>query len=123
MAGIQGFRRHDLAEGPATPGMTRRQATSGHNVSILEVTTEPETFSGWHHHGEHTTCGYVVEGTLRFEWGPGGGESVELGSGDFFVVPPNTVHREGNPGSVQQRLVGFRFGTGPSVVNVEAPDA
>jgi uncharacterized RmlC-like cupin family protein len=102
--------------------MTRRQGVSSAGVSILEVTTQPETFSGWHHHGEHTTCGYVIDGSLRFEWGPGGQSSVELQSGDFFVVPPQTVHREGNPGTTMQRLVGFRLGTGPSVVNVDGPD-
>jgi mannose-6-phosphate isomerase-like protein (cupin superfamily) len=43
-------------------------------------------------------------------------------AGDFFVVPPHTVHREGNPGSEEQVLVGVRVGSGPTVINVEHPD-
>ena len=121
MGSIEGIRGGDLPGGPATAGMLRKQATVGDQVSVVEVQTDPETFSGWHHHGDHTTCGYVLEGKLRFEWSPGGAESIELGGGDFFVVPPNTVHREGNPGAQVQHLVGFRFGTGPSVVNVDGP--
>jgi mannose-6-phosphate isomerase-like protein (cupin superfamily) len=43
-------------------------------------------------------------------------------AGDFFVVPPHTVHREGNPGSEEQVLVRVRVGSGPTVINVERPD-
>ena len=102
--------------------MIRRQAALAENVWAVDVHTEPSTFSGWHHHGEYTTCGYLIAGQLRFEFGPGGQQSVDLAPGDFFVVPPHTVHREGNPGTEEQVLVGVRIGTGPTVINVDGPD-
>jgi uncharacterized RmlC-like cupin family protein len=32
--------------------------------------------SGWHHHGEHDTAVYVVDGGLRMEFGPEGREII-----------------------------------------------
>jgi uncharacterized RmlC-like cupin family protein len=112
----------DLAAGAPTAGMVRNSAFEAAELWFGEVRTEPGVRSGWHHHGERTTYGYVVAGRLRFEFGPGGGQSVEAGPGDFFVVPPQTVHRESNPSTQEQVLVGARVGTGPSVVNVDGPD-
>jgi len=111
-----------LEAAPPTAGMTRSTAFASETLWMGEVHTEPEAISGWHHHGEYTTYGYVVAGGIRFEFGPGGRESVEARPGDFFVVPPGTVHREGNPGSDEQILVGVRIGQGPTVINVDGPD-
>jgi uncharacterized RmlC-like cupin family protein len=102
--------------------MRRKQGPLANGVVAVEVHTAPHEFSGWHHHGEYTTCGFVIDGQLRFEFGPGGRESVELAAGDFFLVPPRTVHREGNPGSREQVAVAVRMGTGQTIFNVEGPD-
>jgi uncharacterized RmlC-like cupin family protein len=112
-----------LESGPSTGGMTRKTAVAGDDIWMGEVRTEAGAMSGWHHHGEHTTYGYIIAGRARVEFGPGGGQSLEGASGDFFVVPPHTVHREGNPGSEEQVLVAIRLGNGPSVINVEGPSA
>jgi uncharacterized RmlC-like cupin family protein len=64
----------------------------------------------------------VIAGRLRLEFGPGGARSVEAGPGEFFYVPPATIHREGNPASHDQVLVGFRVGPGPTVFNVDGPE-
>jgi len=112
-----------LESGPPTAGMTRKTAIAGDDVWMGEVHTDPGAMSGWHHHGEHTTYGYVISGKVRVDFGPSGGQSLEGGAGDFFEVPPHTVHREGNPGSEEQVLVAVRIGTGPSVINVKGPDA
>jgi uncharacterized RmlC-like cupin family protein len=112
----------ELEAGPTTAGMTRKTAVAGDEVWMGEVRTEPGAMSGWHHHGEHTTYGYVIEGRVRVEFGPGGSKSLEGGAGDFFVVPPHTVHREGNPGSHEHVLAGIRIGKGPSVINVDGPE-
>lgn len=109
----------DLA--PATAGMHRRGGQIATDVNVLHVRTEPGAMSGWHHHGECTTYGFVLSGTLRFEYGPEGGESVELQPGDAFMVPPGLVHREGNPAAVEQTLVGLRIGPEPTVINVSEP--
>ena len=115
---------HDALEpGPSTAGMVRNTAATTDTLWVGEVRTTPGARSGWHHHGEHTTYGRVVSGELQFEFGPNGAESVVARAGDFFVVPPHTVHREGNPGSEEQVLVGVRVGTGPTVINVEGPES
>jgi uncharacterized RmlC-like cupin family protein len=104
---------HDeLQAGPPTPGMDRRQAFAADDAWFGEVAAEPETISGWHHHGEHTTYGRVLGGAIRFEFGAGGSEAIELGPGDFFEVPPHTVHREGNPGTEQALVILARVGSG-----------
>lgn len=113
----------ELSTGPATPGMTRRQAFATDDVWVGEVLTAPGTISGWHHHGEHTTYGRVIEGSACVEFGPDGSETLEAGPGDFFVVPPHTVHRESNPGEAEHVLVVTRIGSGPTVFEVEGPDS
>jgi uncharacterized RmlC-like cupin family protein len=113
----------ELESGPPTPGMDRKTAIAGDEVWMGEVHTDPGVMSGWHHHGEHTTYGRVLEGKVRVEFGSGGESSLEGGAGDFFMVPPHTIHREGNPGSERHILMAIRIGQGPSVINVEGPDA
>jgi uncharacterized RmlC-like cupin family protein len=103
--------------------MVRNTAATTDTLWVGEVRTTPGAPSGWHHHGEHTTYGRVVSGEIRFESGPNGAESVVARDGDFFVVPPHTVHREGNPGVEEQVLAGIRVGTGPTVINVEGPES
>jgi uncharacterized RmlC-like cupin family protein len=111
----------DLVENVPTPGMERREAASG-EARIIAVRTQSGFVSGWHHHGGYATYGYVMAGRLRLESGPGGSLVVEAGPGDFFIVPPETVHREGNPAGEEQVIVGFRVGSGVTVVNVDGPD-
>lgn len=101
--------------------MQRREGMLGGDVHAVGVRTDPGRVSGWHHHGDHVTYGWVVSGRLRFESGPGGEEVAEIGPGGFFRVPPHTIHRESNPGEQGQVLVGFRVGSGRAVVNVDGP--
>jgi uncharacterized RmlC-like cupin family protein len=112
-----------LETGPMTPGMSRAQAFASDAVWVGEVHTDPGSASGWHHHGEHATYGRVLSGAARVDFGPGGATTLEAGPGDFFFVPPNTVHRESNPGDDKSLLVVVRVGSGPAVVNVDGPDA
>jgi uncharacterized RmlC-like cupin family protein len=111
-----------MPAGPATEAMTRTLAAVDETISAVAARSAPQTISGWHHHGSHTTCVYVVRGRTRIEWGPGGRESAEVSAGDFYVISPNTIHREGNPGSEDQVIVGFQLGSGPVVVNVLRPE-
>lgn len=101
--------------------MDRLEAFADESLWMGDVHAAPGSVSGWHHHGEHSTVGRVVSGTLRFEFGSGGHESVEVGPGDYFVVPPGVVHREGNPGADEGLVVLVRQGTGPTVINVDGP--
>jgi len=102
--------------------MSRRQVSVGKNVTVGEVRNRPNSSSGWHHHGEHTTYVYVAKGKVRIEYGPDGKESVEVDAGDFYVIQPNTIHREGNPGPEEQLIIGFKLGEGQADVNVEKPE-
>jgi uncharacterized RmlC-like cupin family protein len=111
-----------LDEAIPTRGMVRRDGLIAEHLRVIHVTTAPDTASGWHHHAQHETIGYVLAGRLRLEWGRGGERVVDAGPGDYFRVPPGVVHRESNPDDVEQLVVGFRIGSGVSVVNVDGPD-
>ena len=78
-------RAEELVENVPTPGMERRGAVAG-PVQIISVRTRPGLVSGWHHHADYTTCGYVVAGRLRLESGPAGTSVVEGGPGETVAV-------------------------------------
>jgi uncharacterized RmlC-like cupin family protein len=65
---------------------------------------------------------YVLSGSLRFEFGPGGADDVVATAGDFAHVPAGLVHRESTRSSDPCEVVVVRAGRGPSTVNVEGPD-
>jgi uncharacterized RmlC-like cupin family protein len=111
-----------LTDADPTPGMRRRQAFAADGLWAGVVHTEPGATSGWHHHGEHETSLYVVDGEMRLEFGPGGTESVRAQAGDFIHVPAHTVHRESNPAAITSTAVIARSGQGAPTINVEGPD-
>jgi uncharacterized RmlC-like cupin family protein len=49
-----------------------------------------------HHHGEAETAVYVLKGRVRVYFGEDLKEPIETGPGNYFFVPPNTHHIEGN---------------------------
>ena len=121
---IRAVRSDDLALADPTPGMTRRRAFEAPGLWAGVVDTEPGVASGWHHHGEHESSIYLVEGTMRLEFGPGGRSVVDAEPGDFVHVPAGVVHRELNPGDVVCQVVIARAGSGGvPTVNVDGPDA
>jgi uncharacterized RmlC-like cupin family protein len=103
--------------------MIREEAVATGGMWAGFVRTAVRETSGWHHHGDYETSIYVVTGSVRMESGPGGGDVIEAGPGDFFYVPPGAVHREGNPGDEEAHLIVVRAGSGPAVVNVDGPAA
>ena len=102
--------------------MSRQLAMHEDGMWTGLVDTEPGAVSGWHHHGEHESSLYVVEGAMRLEFGPGGRSVVDAEPGDFVHVPAGVVHRESNPGGVVSRAVIARAGDGVPTVNVDGPD-
>jgi len=104
-----------------TPGVLRERAFSADDVWIGVVTTEPGDISAWHHHGDHDTYAYVVSGTKRIEYGPGGAQSLTAGPGDFVHLPKGLIHREGNPSEEVSRSIASRLGSGPPTINVDGP--
>jgi uncharacterized RmlC-like cupin family protein len=104
-----------------TPGKAREQAIDVEGLWSGMVRTEPGVASGWHHHGEHDTSVYVIQGTVRIEFGPGGAQALDAGPGDFVHIPKHVVHREINAGSTPSQEVITRSGTGPLTINVDGP--
>ena len=119
---IRVVRPADLQPADPTPGMLRRAAFEARGLWTGLVDTEPGAESGWHHHGQHESSLYVLTGTLRLDFGPGGQSTVEAHEGDFVHVPAGVVHREGNPGATTSRAVIARAGGGVPTVNVTGPD-
>lgn len=111
----------ERVEGQPTPGMTREQAVQTEGMWAGFVRTDPGMVSGWHHHGSYESSIYVLTGSLRMEFGPGGSESFDAGPGDFVFVGKQVVHRESNPSTEPAAIVVVRAGEGEPVVNVEGP--
>jgi uncharacterized RmlC-like cupin family protein len=112
-----------LLPGAATPGVQRELAFDVAGATVMRARAEPSAASGWHHHGGRAVLGYVLRGAARFEFGPGGGETVDVPTGGFFHVPAGLVHRDVNPLEELQEILMTVVGEGPLVVNVDGPDA
>jgi uncharacterized RmlC-like cupin family protein len=104
-----------------TPGVLREVAFDTGRATLMRARADAGAASGWHHHGERDVLGYVVRGRARFEFGPRGGESTEVGEGGFFHVPAGLVHRDVNPLDEPQEIILTVVGEGPLVVNVDGP--
>ncbi len=52
--------------------MRRRVAFEADGHWFGHVEAAPETMSGWHHHGDNVTMGYVLQGKVTLEFGPDG---------------------------------------------------
>jgi len=120
--GVRRVAPEERTEGAATPGMVREQAVATGGMWAGLVRTEAGMVSGWHHHGTCESTIYVVSGVLRMEFGPGGRDVLEGRPGDFLYIAPGAVHREGNPGDEESRIVVARAGSGEPVFNVDGPD-
>ena len=110
-----------LRPGATTPGVTRELALEIKDATVMRARAEAGASSGWHHHGERDVLGYVVLGRARFEFGPGGAQTVDVETGGFFHVPAGLVHRDINPSDGPQEIIMTVVGSGPLVVNVDGP--
>jgi uncharacterized RmlC-like cupin family protein len=108
--------------GAETPGMIREDAVATDRMWAGVARTGAGMVSGWHHHGEYESTIYVLSGALRMEFGSGGAEVLEAGSGDFLYVAPGAVHRESNPTDGESQIVVVRSGSGEPVTNVDGPE-
>ncbi len=111
-----------LQEAQGTPGLRRRVAFEADGHWFGHVEASPQTMSGWHHHGDNVTLGYVLKGKVTLEFGPGGREQVEVTEGEYFEVPKHLVHREGNMSTEAGEIILGRVGEGPVVFSVDGPD-
>jgi uncharacterized RmlC-like cupin family protein len=108
--------------GPPGAGFVRQEVLSDGPVWVGVVTTEPGTASPWHHHGEHQTYVYVLEGEATVEFGEDGEQRrTARADGAVHVLPGGLVHREINEGATPNKMLVIRVGTGPAVFAVERP--
>jgi uncharacterized RmlC-like cupin family protein len=70
-----------------TTNIQRGQAFAHDGVWAGFVDFPGGASTGWHHHGDYATYGYVTSGAMTVEFGPGGRELVEIGEGDFIYIP------------------------------------
>jgi uncharacterized RmlC-like cupin family protein len=120
---IRCIRPDDRHLADPTPGVAREQAIATDGLWSGFVRTDPGVLSGWHHHGDHDTSIFVVEGSMRIEFGPSGAAAIDAEAGDFVHVSKHVVHREANHGDTTSHLVVTRAGHGVTTVNVEGPPA
>lgn len=123
MGALEVKRQDQLTDGPATPGIIRRVAFKQGLATVMLATTEPGVVSGWHTHTGHDIYGFVVSGKARFEQDSESEEATIISPGEFFHLPPHTVHRESNPSSEEpSQVLLFIAGDGPLVENVPGPE-
>lgn len=109
-------------EGDSTQGMVRDKVFEKENIVVGRSRVAGGVSSAWHHHGKRDVYGFIVSGTLRFEYGKGGGDFAVALTGDFFHIPAGLIHRDVNPdGRIEAVVVNIMSGRGPSVVNVDRP--
>jgi uncharacterized RmlC-like cupin family protein len=119
---IDVIREADMKPGDPTEGIVRRKAFDTGTVLVAQSRVAPRVVSGWHHHGTRTLFGYLVSGRLRFDFGPGGKNSVEIHPGEYFRIAPRAIHRDVNPSLMEEvSVVNVLVGEGPSLVNVPGP--
>lgn len=108
--------------GPADLPFVRQEMFSDGHVWMGIVTTEPQSASPWHHHGEYETYVYMLEGEATLEFGAGGAERLHAtADGSLHIIPPGLAHREINTGTEANRMFVIRIGEGPAVVPLDGP--
>ncbi len=106
-------------------GMTRFEAIGGSTVGtrslrLGRVVAHAGMISAVHHHGDCETAVYLMSGRVIMLFGPGLRERIELVPGDFFFVPPWTIHAEANLGSEDAAFIVAQ--SSPQGIAVNLPD-
>ena len=110
--------------GPTTLGLGERKHVDrdGRWVGISGwIQNDAGDVSGWHHHAANDTFVYVIRGSVTIEFGPGESDRIEGRAGDFFFVPPNTIHREITGSETDLEAIILRIGSEPEHVEVAGP--
>ncbi len=116
-------RAADMTDGPNTPGQPRKTAYEAGGIwTGVTTVTAKDIPSQWHHHKDHDSIMYMLNGEIRVDWGDGGEKSFTLKPGDFAFFRRGVIHRaqilecEGDCNFVVVRL-----GEGETVENVQGP--
>ncbi|MGI8855738.1 MAG: cupin domain-containing protein [Thermomicrobiales bacterium] len=106
-------------------GMTRYEAIGGGTVGtralrLGRVVAHAGMISAVHHHGDCETAVYLMSGRVLMLFGPDLRERIELVPGDFFFVPPWTIHAEANLSGEDAAFIVAQ--SSPQGVAVNLPD-
>jgi quercetin dioxygenase-like cupin family protein len=102
-------------------GVGRRQVFESESGQVIEIRVTPGLTGGWHHHGKRTMYGFVVAGKFAMDFNPDQKERVVLSKGDFFLIPPELVHRDVNPNAEEATIMIFNIGPGPATIEAVGP--
>ena len=108
---------------PAMSGTERRQQFERDGRWADWIGNDAGDVSDWHHHAGNDTYVYISRGSVTVEFGPGGRESAVARAGDFFIVPPQTIHREITGDDSDLEAFVIRIGGEPEHVGVDGPEA
>jgi len=81
----------------------------------------PGARTPWHHHGSREFVGYVISGSVTFEFDSDGVKREEASEGQFFRIPPMVVHRDVNESDGTTLIAVVSAGGGPLSVEAPAP--
>lgn len=116
-------RGEDMTDGPNTPGQPRQTAYEADGIwTGVTTVTAKDIPSQWHHHKDHDSIMYMLNGEIRVDWGVSGERSFTLKPGDFAFFRRGVIHRaqilecDGDCNFVVVRL-----GQGETVENVDGP--
>lgn len=112
-----------MPEPPGTEGRQFHDADGRWVGWASWIQNEAGDVSGWHHHAANATYVYVIRGSVTVDFGPGGGERIVARAGEFFIVPPETIHRETTSQDADLEAFVIRVGGEPEHVNVDGPQA
>jgi uncharacterized RmlC-like cupin family protein len=104
-------------------GAAGEEAYADPNGWVGYLALDPGSASGWHHHGDWNSYACVLRGVLRWEFGPGGADAVEVAAGDTGRMPARLIHRDVSAGTEPLEMILFRAGTGQLTIDVDGPDA
>lgn len=91
----------------------------GSHVGLSRLS--PGAVTAWHHHAACNFYGYVIEGTVTLEFGPGGHRSEAVSAGHFLRIPPHLVHRDVNQTDRTVLVATVCVGEGPMSEIVDGP--
>ncbi len=119
------IKKHELENPSAeqSEGMQRGEAFAHDGVWAGFSAFPGGATTGWHHHGDYATYGYITKGQMFVEYGDGGGERVEVSAGDFVYIPAHLVHRESVASEGGEGAIVRVGGKGATIFNVDGPDS
>lgn len=114
--------RSAFVDEPGPSVLNRRHAIATPELWAGMTTVDGGLTSGWHHHGSYTTVFYVLSGRFTVEYLEEGIHSVEVGPGDFVVVPDGVAHNEIFEADAPAEAVVVRYGPGGGPTTIELAD-